>query len=79
VPGTGTGKPAELSRTVHGHRDREDLHGVSDHVAPVEVRKKRILYLVDRNVLADQTMVNGRSLLDAVLADALAPAATEAA
>jgi type I restriction enzyme R subunit len=36
-----------------------NLHGISDYLAPLEGRrKKRILFLADRNVLVDQTMVN---------------------
>ena len=43
----------------HGHRHGQDLHRLSDHLAAVEGRaKKRILFLADRNVLVDQTMVN---------------------
>ena len=43
----------------HGDRHRQDLHRVSDHLALWKAgRKKRILFLADRNVLIDQTMVN---------------------
>ena len=43
----------------HGDRHGQDLHRLPDHLAAVEGgRKKRILYLADRNVLIDQTMVN---------------------
>ena len=43
----------------HGDRHGQDLHRVSDHLALWKAgRKKRILFLADRNVLIDQTMVN---------------------
>jgi hypothetical protein len=36
----------------HGHRHRQDLHRLPDHLAAVEGRrKKRILFLADRNIL----------------------------
>ena len=51
---------AEPHPAGDGHRYRQDLHRLPDHLAAVEGRsqKKRILFLADRNVLIDQTMVN---------------------
>jgi type I restriction enzyme, R subunit len=51
------------NRVLAGDGDRylQDLHRIPDHLAAVEVgRAKCILYLADRNVLIDQTMVNDR-------------------
>jgi hypothetical protein len=43
----------------HGHRHRQDLHRFPDHLALWKSgAKKRILFLVDRNILADQTKTN---------------------
>ncbi len=44
----------------HGHRHRQDLHRLPDHLAPVEERapKNASCFLADRNILIDQTMVN---------------------
>ena len=41
----------------YGDRHRQDLYCVSDHPPPLEIRrKKKILFLADRNILVDQTM-----------------------
>jgi type I restriction enzyme R subunit len=49
----------EASIAGHGHRHGQNIHRISDHLETLEIRQaKRILFLADRNILVDQTMVN---------------------
>ncbi len=54
-------KPSQRAKprsAGHGDRNRENLHRIPDHLAPVEIKnKKRILFLADRNILVDQTKI----------------------
>jgi type I restriction enzyme R subunit len=51
-PGASDALPAH-----DGHRHRQDLHRLPDHLAPAgrPAPVKRVLFLADRNILADQT------------------------